>query len=158
VLTKHKPKFQTEQDLVNEKKFINELSKTWQGLICKAGEFDHFDYTLRNENYELAYILELRSRRKTMDWLAKNDYMVSAYKIKCVVEAAQIRNARPLFGVLALDGQFVIDLLVKPDRQSLMQVPDRDPLQHDVVIRSNQLMNFYVADKFLPMDWLKQTA
>ncbi len=154
--TKYRRKLQTEQDLINEKKFIHELSKTWQGLICKAGEYDEFDYTLRNKNYEIAYVLELRSRRKTLDWLAQNDYMVSAYKIKCVVEAAQIRNAQPLFGVLALDGQFVIDLLVKPNRQGLVEVPDRDPTQHNDAIRSNQLMNFYTADRFMPMSWLQQ--
>ena len=144
---------QTANDLLNEKKFITELQKHWHGQICKGGEYEHFDYTLVDQTGRTIFVLELRARSKSLQYFAENNYMVSTYKIGRVIKAAEMRNARPLFGVQAADGQFLINLEIKPNEIGNMQVPDRNPVHgnHEMIIQS---MNFYTPSRYLPLSWV----
>ncbi len=144
---------QTANDLVSEKKFIAELQKYWSGQICKGGEFDHFDYTLVDKQGQTIFVLELRARTKSMQYFANNNYMVSTYKIGRVKQAAEIRNAKPIFGVQANDGQFLLNLDIAPNEIADMQVPDRNPVHgnHEMTIQS---MNFYTPSRYLPLSWV----
>ena len=144
---------QTANDLLNEKKFITELQKHWHGQICKGGEYEHFDYTLVDQTGRTIFVLELRARSKSLQYFAENNYMVSTYKIGRVIKAAEMRNARPLFGVQAADGQFLINLEIKPNEIGNMQVPDRNPVHgnHEMTIQS---MNFYTPSRYLPLSWV----
>ena len=145
---------QTANDLINEKKFIAELAKHWPGSICKTGEYDHFDYTLVDYfEGQTIFVLELRARTKSMQYFAENNYMVSTHKINRVVEAAEMRNARPIFGVQASDGQFLINLEIEPNEIANMEVPDRNPV-HGNYEMTIQSMNFYTPSRYLPLAWV----